>query len=139
MEKKQISLKMLGSRYAIGRLAANEAVPSWADGTGFVSISRTEEELSIVCPEERMPQGVRCDRDWVCFQFLGPFAFDQTGIALSVIRPLSEGDVGIFLISTFDTDYLLIKRPLLERAKRLLQEAGHMLIQGPGQVVRPIQ
>ena len=128
MEKKQISLKMLGGRYAIGRLAANAAVPSWADGTGFVTISRTEEELSIVCPEERMPQDVRCERDWVCFQFLGPFAFDQTGIALSVIRPLSEGEVGIFLVSTFDTDYLLIKLPLLERARGLLLEAGHRLV-----------
>lgn len=128
MKRKQISLKMLDGRYAIGRLAAHDALPAWADGTGFVSISRTEEELSIVCREERMPQDVRCDRDWVCFQFLGPFAFDQTGIALSVIRPLSEGGVGIFLVSTFDTDYLLIKQPLLERARCLLLEAGHSFI-----------
>ncbi len=128
MEKKRITLKMLDGSYAIGRLAAGELVPAWADGTGFVSISRTEEELSIVCRAERMPQEIHADRDWVCFQFLGPFAFDQTGIALAVIRPLSEGEVGIFLVSTFDTDYLLIKQPLLERAKRLLLDAGHTLV-----------
>jgi hypothetical protein len=121
----QINLRRLAETYAICRLAAFDPIPAWADGPGFVSIGRTEDELSIVCPVERVPTEVRQDSGWTCFKLQGPFAFNETGIALAVIRPLSEAGIGIFLVSTFDTDYLLVKSADTERASALLVEAGH--------------
>ena len=120
-----ITLRPLAGRYAIARLEPTAAIPAWADGEGFVSIGRTAEELSVVCLAERVPGMVRHDGDWVCFKFEGPFAFDETGIALAVIRPLSETGIGIFLVSTFDTDHLLVKAAHADAARRLLIEAGH--------------
>ena len=125
---KGIRLKQLPGLYAISRLEAGHAVPDWADGTGFVSITRTEDELSITCLQDRVPAIVRQDRDWVAFKFEGPFAFGETGIVLSVIRPLSENGLGIFVVSTFDGDHLLVKAADRAAAARLLGEAGHTLL-----------
>lgn len=123
-----ISLKRLEGSWAISRLAPTDPVPAWADGPGFASVSRDDEELSVVCREERVPADVRSDRGWACFKFLGPFAFDQTGILLSVIAPLSSAGIGIFAVSSFDTDHLLVKREHLERTLELLRAAGHRLV-----------
>ena len=124
----RIRLKQLPGLYAISRLEAGETIPGWADGAGFVSISRTQDELSIVCLQQRVPAAVRQDKDWVAFKFEGPFAFDETGIVLSVIRPLSENGLGIFVVSTFDGDHLLVKAADGAAAIRLLGEAGHTLL-----------
>ncbi|XUY27584.1 ACT domain-containing protein [Agrobacterium sp. rho-8.1] len=123
-----IKLKILPDIYAIARLEPNAALPDWADGPGFVSISRTDDELSIVCKEARIPDGLRKDGGWSCFKLLGPFEFGETGIVLSVIRPLSENGIGIFLVSTFDGDHLLVKATDLEKACLLLAGAGHVVI-----------
>ncbi|MEJ2629734.1 MAG: ACT domain-containing protein [Acidihalobacter sp.] len=123
-----ISIESLDGDYAIAQLAADAAIPSWCDGDGFVSINRTDDELSVVCLQRRIPSDVKTDRDWRCFRFVGPFAFDETGIALSVIQPLSENGIGIFLVSTFNTDYLLIKSSDIQKAERYLRLAGHRLL-----------
>ena len=121
-------LQELADDYAICRLDPGAAIPAWADGDGFVSISRTEDELSVVCLAARVPGEVRADASWVCFKLQGPFPFDATGIALSVIEPLASAAIGIFLVSTFDTDYLLVKQDNAERARDVLAHAGHRLI-----------
>lgn len=120
-----ISIERLEGDYAIAQLAADAAIPSWGDGDGFVSISRTDDELSIVCLQRRIPVDVKADRGWCCYKFVGPFAFDETGIALSVIKPLSENGIGIFLVSTFNTDFLLLKTRNAPEAERRLREVGH--------------
>ena len=125
---KSVRLKPLAGSYAISRLEAAADIPSWADGDGFVSIGRTEDELSVVCLADRVPEGVRSDGGWSAFKFEGPFAFSETGILLSVIEPLSAGDIGIFAVSTFDTDYLLIKTGDEKKARALLGAAGHSFI-----------
>ncbi|MDA8443458.1 ACT domain-containing protein [Paracidovorax valerianellae] len=125
---RRIALATLPSRYAVARLAPQAAIPPWADGAGFVSISRSSEELSITCLQERVPEGVQADRGWVAFRFVGPFAFGETGIVLSVIRPLSENDIGIFVVSTFDGDHLLLAEADCERACTLLAAAGHSIV-----------
>ncbi len=126
--QKRLTLAMLEGAYALARLAPSDAIPAWADGAGFSSISRSDQELSIVCRDERVPAEARADRGWVCWRFVGPFAFDETGIVLAVIRPLSEAGIGIFVVSTFDGDHLLIKRVDLAAARSVLQAAGHSLI-----------
>ncbi|MFK2879057.1 ACT domain-containing protein [Rhodanobacter hydrolyticus] len=122
---KMIELQVLEGRYGIVRLDGDAAIPTWADGAGFVSITRNGDELSITCRVERIPAGVRADLDWVCLRFVGPFAFGETGIVLSVVKPLSENGLGVFLVSTFDGDCLLLKSEDLEAGKRLLVAAGH--------------
>lgn len=90
-------------------------------------MSRTEDELSVVCREDRVPPGLRTDGGWSAFKLEGPFAFDETGILLSVIEPLSANGIGIFAVSTFDTDYLLVKTTDAAKARALLGAAGHSI------------
>jgi uncharacterized protein len=123
----KITLRELPGIYAVCKLAPNARIPAWADGDGFLSVSRTPDELSIVCRAERVPPDVEAAKHWRCLQFVGPFAFDETGIAVSVIAPLIDGKIGIFLVSTFDTDYLLIQEKDFEAGKRALLAAGHTL------------
>jgi len=123
-----VRLSRLAGSYAVSRLEPGAAIPGWADGTGFVSISRSSEELSIVCPADRVPAYIRQDADWACYRFVGPFAFDETGIVSSVIGPLSDAGIGIFVVSTFDGDHMLLKQADLPRAEAILLASGHILL-----------
>jgi hypothetical protein len=124
----KVRLKRLIGGYAVSRLDPLSAFPSWADGEGFVSISRTDDELSITCRADRVPADVRQDGGWVCYKFIGPFAFDETGIVSSVIGPLSDHGLGIFVVSTFDGDHLLLKAKDRDAAERILHAAGHSFL-----------
>ncbi|RAL96375.1 MULTISPECIES: ACT domain-containing protein [Agrobacterium] len=121
----RVKLRLLEGTYGVARLSADASIPAWADGTGFLSISRTDDELSVVCRQERIPHDVKADTGWNCLKLQGPFAFDETGIVLSVIEPLSTNDIGIFVVSTFDGDHLLVKSKDLEKTFELLANAGH--------------
>ena len=124
---RKITLRERPDHYAVCKLSPEARTPAWADGDGFLSISRTPDELSIVCRADRVPPDVEAVKHWRCFQLVGPFAFDETGIAASVIAPLSDAKIGIFLVATFDTDYLLIQKKDFEAGKRALLAAGHTL------------
>ncbi|MBD8567015.1 ACT domain-containing protein [Oxalobacteraceae sp. CFBP 8763] len=123
----QIKLEQAHGEYAVCRLEPNAVIPAWADGPGFVTISRSEHELSIVCLAERVPENTQKECGWTCLRFVGPFAFGATGIVLSVVRPLSEGGLGVFVVSTFDGDHLLLKTNDMPNAVALLGQAGHVL------------
>ncbi|MGZ5537787.1 MAG: ACT domain-containing protein, partial [Chthoniobacterales bacterium] len=87
-----------GGPYAIVRLAPDAAVPEWATKGEFTSITRTGDELSIVCPTENLPSDVSSPHRWICLKLEGPFPFSQTGILLSFIEPLSSRGIPIFAI-----------------------------------------
>ncbi|AVS72752.1 ACT domain-containing protein [Paracidovorax cattleyae] len=123
-----ITLAPLPFRYAVSRLAPSSAFPEWADGDGFVSVTRTSEELSVVCRQERVPSHVQAERDWKAFRFVGPFAFGATGIVLSVVQPLSKAGIGVFVVSTFDGDHLLLQERDTAAGQALLMAAGHTLL-----------
>jgi hypothetical protein len=124
---KTLNLELLGGNYAIHRLPPNSSIPGWAlTATGFSSITRTSDELSIVCQYLEL-EGVKQDSGWACLKLIGPFAFDLTGILSSVLNPLRDAEIGIFAISTFDTDYLLVKLENLERCILALENAGHTI------------
>ncbi|MDH6269870.1 hypothetical protein M2360_005302 [Rhizobium sp. SG_E_25_P2] len=120
-----VTLKLLDGDYVVSRLSPTAAIPAWADGEGFVSISRSDEELSILCRAERVPADIRQDGGWACLKLQGPFAFDETGVVLSVVAPLSNAGLGVFVVSTFDGDHLLVKRAAIDPAKAQLLAAGH--------------
>ena len=110
---------------AICRLAPEASLPQWIEGCAFFCVARTAEELSIVCPEARVPAEAVAEPGWAVLQLLGPFPFSLTGVLASFLQPLAVARIPIFAISTFDTDYVLIKRENLQAAIGALGLAGH--------------
>ena len=127
-ERQKLTFRWLTrSLYAIVRFAPDTDVPDWATKGEFTSITRTADELSIVCPTENLPSDVSSQHRWICLKLEGPFPFSQTGVLLSFIEPLSSKGIPIFAISTFDTDYVLIQEEFAGMALEMLQAAGHEL------------
>lgn len=121
-----LSITVLAGTFAVCRLDPGSGVPSWAlAGSDFLSITRAVDELSIVALESVVPGTVKAERGWRCFRLEGPFPFELTGILTSVADPLRNAGIGIFAISTFDTDYVLVKAGDLGRAITALENAGH--------------
>lgn len=121
------TLTLLPDTFAICRLDAGAAVPAWATTGNFFSITRTTEELSIVCLQSLVPDGVRCERDWRCFKLAGPIPFTAVGVLASLVQPLAEAGISLFAVSTFDTDYLLVKAADLQRAVAAFRQHGFSL------------
>jgi hypothetical protein len=126
----QLKFRQLPGPYAIVRLDPNSPVPNCATNAGFTSITRTADELSIVCPLANLPSDVQSRLRWICLKLEGPFPFSQTGVLLSFIAPLSDNGVPIFAISTFDTDYVLVPEEFAGQALEELRRVGHELIGG---------
>lgn len=120
-----LTLSILHEEFAICRLAADSIVPHWALAGSLSSITRTPDELSIVCNQEQAPEETECDRDWRCLKVHGPLDFSMTGVMASLAVPMAEAEISIFAFSTFDTDYLMVKESDLEKAVRALTDAGH--------------
>src|ERR1700757_461992 len=117
-------------RLAVFRFASGARIPAWALESGLFCVVRTRDELSIVCnedvcTEDRIPDGACVERGWLALKLEGPFPFTMTGVLASFLQPLAEARIPIFAISTFDTDYVLIKRENLEQAAVALGAAGH--------------
>ncbi len=122
-----MELDILAERFAICRLAPRAPLPFWAAASSFVSISRSADELSIVCEEKCVPSGVQAERDRQCLKVRGPLAFSATGILASLAAPLADAGVSILVISTYDTDYLLVAGRDLWSAVAALERAGHTI------------
>lgn len=123
----RLRFRRMPDLYAIVRLHAKSAIPDWALQREFHSITRTPEELSVVCPTASLPAGVQSSHRWICLKLEGPFPFTLTGVLLSFIEPLSRNKIPIFAISTYDTDYVLIQEEFAGTAQDVLQKAGHTL------------
>jgi len=128
MERRQLRFRRLPGSYAIVRLATDAPVPGWATNGEFASITRTADELSIVCPAANLPPDVSSLHFWICLKLEGPFPFSQTGVLVSFIEPLSNNGIPIFAISTFDTDYVLIQEEFAGAAVNGLQASGHEFV-----------
>jgi hypothetical protein len=115
-------------KFAVCRLSADGPVPEWAWSGPFTSVTRTADELSIVCAADRVPEEHQPKSPWACFKLEGPFSFSEVGILASVIGPLAESGVPIFAVSTFDTDYVLVGEENVEIALQALRDAGHRLV-----------
>jgi hypothetical protein len=122
---RRLNLLLLKERLSVCRLAPAEAVPPWAGSGALTSVTRTDEELSVVCAEGAAPEGTDCESGWRALKIEGPLDFGLTGVLASVAGPLAEAGVSIFAISTFNTDYMLVKEERLEKAVAALAAAGH--------------
>jgi hypothetical protein len=136
--KGHLRFRQLPDLYAIVRLDANAPFPSWATHEKFTSITRTTDELSIVCPVDNLPADIHSQYKWVCLKLEGPFPFSQTGILLSFIEPLSNNAIPIFAVSTFDTDYVFVQQEFLDVTLKELSAAGHTLEDGPQAPFAPL-
>lgn len=123
----QLTLSILPDTLAICRLRKNATIPDWAVSGEFFSITKTADELSIVCHQGSVPENVRCEKDWRCLKVEGTLDFSLTGILAALAAPLAEAGISIFAVSTFDTDYLLVKEHQLENAIQVLSAAGHLI------------
>jgi hypothetical protein len=118
-----IRLRVLSGTLAICRLGSDETVPPWASGA-FVAITRTPDELSVVCDQAGVPGDVRAERGWRALQVEGPLDFGLTGVLAGLTAPLAAAGVPVFAISTFDTDYLLVREQDLASATSALRQSG---------------
>jgi uncharacterized protein len=103
-------------------------MPPWANGSGFVSITRTSTELSVVCAEDRVPGDVRAERGYAVIGVEGSLAPELVGVLVSIAAPLADASIPILAIGTFDTDYVLVRHDALEQALVALRDAGHEIV-----------
>jgi hypothetical protein len=124
-----LSLRVLPDALAVCRLSPSDPVPAWALASPFSSATRTEKELSIVCREALVPEDVRAERGWRAFELEGAFDFSLTGVLASLLEPLARAGVSIVAISTYDTDYVLVRAETLSRAVAALRGAAHRVVE----------
>ena len=125
-----MTLDVLSGSYAVCRLSADTAVPSWASRAAFSSTTRTPNELSIVCASEDVPPDVQAQRGYRGLVVRGPLDFNLVGILASLAGALAAAAISIFVVSTHDTDYLFVRDADLDRAVAVLREAGHAVATG---------
>jgi hypothetical protein len=146
-------LSLLPEIFAICRLAPDHPAPGWADSpaadlssvtppaffssvassvtrTTFSSVTRTAEELSVICPSGQVPAGVMADHEWRCLRLEGPFDLLEAGILAGVIGPLADAGIGAVVVATYDTDYILVRD--LTAAVAALAAAGHRVTEPSG-------
>jgi hypothetical protein len=124
----RLPLQPLPGRFAVCRLPATAPVPEWATGGPFVSVTRTAEELSVVCGEEAVPPGVQAERSWRGLRVVGAIPFTAVGVLAALTGPLAAAGISLFAVSTFDTDYLLVREADWERTVAVLGVSGHAVI-----------
>jgi len=128
-----LQYSVFSPRLAVCRAVLGAEVPAWGLAGEFFCVMRTQDELSIVCADHLVPQtdeGVMVERGWGALKLEGPFPFAMTGVLASFVQPLAEAEIPVFAISTFDTDYVLVKNESLKPALTALGAAGHQMIGG---------
>lgn len=116
MVEKILTMKLLNEKYGVCRLDKNELIPKWAQNSDFFSITRTNDELSIVCSQVNIPSDIKYEKDWRILKILGPLDFSLIGILSSISTILAQKGISIFAISTYDTDYILVKNKDIDNA-----------------------
>ena len=124
---KKLHLSLLPHKYAVCQFHPDKHIPYWALLGDFVSLTRTNKELSIVCQQDNVPDDIKAEGGWRCVQVQGAFDFSAAGVHASLAIPLAEADISVLAIATYATDYLLIKEQSVERALKVLEQAGHYI------------
>jgi hypothetical protein len=124
---RHLELSLLPGRFAILRLASKAPLPNWVTQGAFYSVTRTSDELSIVAEESSVPAGTQSESGWRILKVQGPFVLSEVGVLASLAAPLAAAQVSMFVVSTFDTDYLLVTQEQLASAITALDRAGHSI------------
>jgi Uncharacterized conserved protein len=129
MIEKILTMKLLKGKYGVCRLNKTELIPEWARNSDFFSITKTSDELSIVCFEDNIPNDIKCEKDWRVLKIEGPLDFSLIGILASISTILAQKGISIFAISTYDTDYILVKNKDIDNAIDSLIKERYEVIQ----------
>ncbi|MEQ8198568.1 MAG: ACT domain-containing protein [Clostridiaceae bacterium] len=125
MASKILTMKLLEEKYGICRLDKTELIPEWSKNSNCFSITRTEDELSIVCSQDSIPDDIKCEKDWRILKVQGPLDFSLIGILASISTVLAQKGISIFAVSTYDTDYILVKNKDIDNATESLVNEGY--------------
>lgn len=123
-----VDLEPLAGEYSVSRLPFDQPLPDWVNGPGLVNVTYATDEISVVCRADRVPEQTETSPGWSAIKVSTKFGFDEAGVVLSVVKPISSAGLGVFVISTFYRDYLLVRTADLTRAKQVLQSAGHQFL-----------
>jgi len=124
----ELTLTLLSQEYAITRLAPDAQVPSWVGTDGLTSITRADDELSIVCRANHVPAGIPTETGWAALRVDLLAQLDEPGVVMSAITPISTAGLGVFVISTHLRDYILVRRNEMDQARLALTQAGHKIL-----------
>ena len=125
----QLKLQVLKGRFSIHRFAPDSALPDQIHESEFLAITRTTDELSVVCSSAIQLQSGTSSTGWSCLKVPGPLDLDQTGVLAGMSTCLAEAGISIFAISTFDTDYILVRADKLESAEKALVTSGYTVLE----------
>ncbi|MBV4418459.1 ACT domain-containing protein [Clostridium tyrobutyricum] len=128
MKEKILTLKLLKDKYGVCRLDTTSSVPEWGEKGEFFSVTRTSDEMSIVCSEKNIPENIKCEKNWRILKIEGPLDFSLIGILASISSILAERKISIFAVSTYDTDYILIRDADVNNAVEALSEQKYNIV-----------
>jgi len=122
------ALHRLPNRFAVARLGPAEGWPWWATWSdGLAAMVRTPSECSIVCEERLVPGDVLAERGYVAFAVEGPIPLGEIGVMAGLTQPLAAAGISVFAVSTYDTDYLLVRDTAEDEATRAWRSAGYLV------------
>jgi len=128
---RKFTLTVMPETLAVCRMAPDAPLPNWPDGS-FFSVTRTADELSVVVPEAAIPDGVPSHRGFRALRIAGPLDFGEIGVLATLSHTLAVAGLSIFVVSTFDTDYILVRQENLARAIAVLRQGGHEVVEPNG-------
>ncbi len=128
MSEPILTMRLYKEKYGVCRLNNDEPIPAWCLASGFFSITRTDDELSIVCEQADIPDSITCENNWRLLKVLGPLDFSLVGILSRISKVLADESISIFAISTYDTDYILLKDKDIDTGVTALTNAGYEII-----------
>ena len=125
---KKLSLKVLPGRFVVAQFPPGTQIPSIFSGADLIAEIRTPEEVTLICLEEKVPEGAKTEPGWRVIKVIGPLDFALVGILAELAGLLADAGISIFALSTFDTDYILVKSERLAGAQAALTQAGHQFL-----------
>ncbi|TGY43714.1 ACT domain-containing protein [Clostridium sartagoforme] len=123
----KLTLKLLKDKYSVCRLDKNNEIPKWIFDEEIFSITKTEDELSIVCLQDKISNDIICEKDWKILKIEGPLDFSLVGILSKISTLMANNKISIFAISTYDTDYILIKEESVDKAIKVLESNSYSI------------
>ncbi|MBI2042106.1 MAG: ACT domain-containing protein [Candidatus Nealsonbacteria bacterium] len=120
MNTKKFTLSTLPEKLGICHFDKKSPIPGWAMDINFCSITRTKDELSVVCPQDKIPGGVLAEKNWRAFKLEGTADLFSVGVIASLSQPLAEAGISLFIVSTYETNYILVEEKNLAKSKEIL-------------------
>jgi hypothetical protein len=123
-----MQLRLLPQPFGILKLMLPQDFPGWLDHADLYFVARTEDEFSVMCPQDYIPDGIVYSADYRCLRVDGDLAFDEIGVVARVSKPLADARLSLFVVSTHDRDYVLVKTVDLDKVVAAYQAGGLTVI-----------